>query len=45
MSGLISKEVDENNRTTAFTIERPPVPGNKVYLTIDLELQKWRWNP
>jgi penicillin-binding protein 2 len=32
--------VDENNRTTAFTIERPPVPGNKVYLTIDLELQK-----
>ena len=40
VSGLISKEVDENNRTTAFTIERPPVPGNKVYLTIDLELQK-----
>jgi len=40
VSGLISREVDENNRTTAFTIERPPVPGNKVYLTIDLELQK-----
>jgi len=40
VSGLISKEVDESGRTTAFTIERPPVPGNKVYLTIDLELQK-----
>lgn len=40
VSGLISREVDESGRTTAFTIERPPVPGNKVYLTIDLELQK-----
>lgn len=40
VSGLISKEVDESGRTTAFTIERSPVPGNKVYLTINLELQK-----
>lgn len=40
VSGLISKEVDENGRTTSFTIQRPAVPGNKVYLTIDLELQK-----
>lgn len=40
VSGLTSKEVDESGRTTAFTIERPPVPGKDVYLTIDLELQK-----
>lgn len=40
VSGLISKEVDENGRTTSFNVERAPEPGNKVYLTIDLELQK-----
>ena len=26
VSGLISREVDESGRTTAFTIERPPGP-------------------
>lgn len=40
VSGLVSKEVDESGRTTMFSIERPAVPGNDIYLTIDLELQK-----
>lgn len=40
VSGETSKEVDENGRTTAFSIDRQPVPGNDIYLTIDLELQK-----
>lgn len=40
VSGLVSKEVDENGKTTSFNIERAPVPGDDVYLTIDLELQK-----
>lgn len=40
VNGISSKEVDETGRTTSLTIERPPVQGNDIYLTIDLELQK-----
>jgi penicillin-binding protein 2 len=40
VSGKVFKEVDENGRTTSFSILRQPVPGNDIYLTIDLELQK-----
>ena len=40
VSGESTKEVDESGRTTGFTIERAPVPGNDVYLTIDLNLQR-----
>ena len=32
--------VDENGQETAAYLERPPVPGSNIYLTIDLDLQK-----
>ena len=34
------REVDENGKTTASYLERAPVPGKDIYLTIDLDLQK-----
>ncbi len=33
-------EVDENGKTTKSYLERPASPGQDIYLTIDLELQK-----
>jgi len=38
--GQIFREVDENGKTTSYFVEREAKPGNDVYLTIDLELQK-----
>ncbi|MCX7772337.1 MAG: penicillin-binding protein 2, partial [Clostridia bacterium] len=40
VQGETFREVDENGKTTASYLERAPVPGKDVYLTIDLELQK-----
>lgn len=38
--GETFREVDENGKTTTSFLERAPVPGKDLYLTIDLELQK-----
>lgn len=38
--GETFREVDENGKTTASYLDRAAVPGNDLYLTIDLELQK-----
>ena len=38
--GETFREVDENGKTTASYVERPAVPGQDLYLTIDLDLQK-----
>ncbi|HHU90150.1 MAG TPA: penicillin-binding protein 2 [Clostridiaceae bacterium] len=38
--GKTFREVDENGKTTAAYVERPAVPGQDLYLTIDLDLQK-----
>lgn len=38
--GKTFREVDENGKTTTSFLERPPDPGNDIYLTIDLKLQK-----
>ncbi|NLO99284.1 MAG: penicillin-binding protein 2 [Clostridiaceae bacterium] len=38
--GQTFREVDENGKTTTSYLERPAVPGQDLYLTIDLDLQK-----
>jgi penicillin-binding protein 2 len=38
--GETFREVDENGKTTASYLERAPVPGQDIYLTIDLDLQR-----
>lgn len=38
--GETFREVDENGKTTASYLERAAVPGQDLYLTIDLDLQK-----
>ncbi|HHY64365.1 MAG TPA: penicillin-binding protein 2 [Clostridiaceae bacterium] len=40
IKGETFREVDENGKTTASYLERAPVPGQDVYLTIDIDLQK-----
>lgn len=40
VNGKISKEVDANGRMTSYTLTQAPQPGEDVYLTIDLDLQK-----
>jgi len=40
VNGVVAKEVDKSGRTTMFSVTREPVPGNDIYLTIDLELQR-----
>lgn len=40
IKGKTFSEVDENGRTTSYYTERKAVPGNDIYLTIDLNLQK-----
>lgn len=40
VKGKTYKEVDENGKTTASYRERSAVPGNDIYLSIDLNLQK-----
>lgn len=39
VSGKTFREVDENGKTTTSYLERAAMPGNDLYLTIDLELQ------
>lgn len=38
--GQTFREVDENGKTTTSYLERPAVPGQDLYLTIDLDLQR-----
>jgi penicillin-binding protein 2 len=38
--GKTFREVDENGKTTTSYQERPAVPGQDLYLTIDLDLQR-----
>ena len=38
--GQTFREVDENGKTTTSYLERAAVPGQDLYLTIDLDLQK-----
>ncbi len=38
--GQTFREVDENGKTTVSYLERAAVPGQDVYLTIDLDLQR-----
>jgi penicillin-binding protein 2 len=38
--GKTFREVDENGKTTTSYLDRAPKPGEDVYLTIDLDLQK-----
>lgn len=40
VNGKINKEVDENGRMTSYTLTQPPSPGEDIYLTVDLDLQK-----
>ncbi|MGI6050442.1 MAG: penicillin-binding protein 2 [Firmicutes bacterium] len=40
VKGETFREVDENGKTTVSYLERPAVPGQDVYLTIDLDLQR-----
>lgn len=38
--GQTFREVDENGKTTTSYLERAAIPGQDLYLTIDLDLQK-----
>jgi len=40
INGKTRKEVDIEGRLTSYEVEEPPVPGQDIYLTIDLNLQK-----
>jgi penicillin-binding protein 2 len=40
VTGETFREVDENGKTTASYLKRPAKPGDDLYLTIDLDLQK-----
>lgn len=40
IKGKTFREVDENGRTTTSYTEREAVPGNDIYLTLDVKLQK-----
>jgi penicillin-binding protein 2 len=40
INGITRKEVDTEGRLTSYEIEGAPIPGQDIYLTIDLDLQK-----
>lgn len=40
VKGETFREVDENGKTTVSYLKRPAVPGQDIYLTIDLDLQR-----
>lgn len=40
INGVIRKEVDTEGRLTSYEVIEPSVPGQDIYLTIDLNLQK-----
>lgn len=40
MNGKTRKEVDTEGRLTSYEVEESPKPGQDIYLTIDLNLQK-----
>jgi penicillin-binding protein 2 len=40
INGVTRKEVDIEGRLTYYEVVEPPVPGQDIYLTIDLNLQK-----
>lgn len=40
INGVTRKEVDTEGRLTYYEVVEPPIPGQDIYLTIDLNLQK-----
>lgn len=40
INGKLRKEVDSEGRLASYEVEVPPQPGQDIYLTIDLNLQK-----
>jgi penicillin-binding protein 2 len=40
LNGIARKEVDTEGRLTSYEVEESPIPGQDIYLTIDLNLQK-----
>lgn len=40
INGVTRKEVDTEGRLTSYEVEEPPIPGQDIYLAIDLNLQK-----